>query len=224
MPKVVVGCPVKERAWCLPEWFTAVESQGVDIEYLFVYSDGDDETPALLKEHTDNVFLDVSPSRSNRDIMGHVWGAMDKYQYMAHLRNGLLNRAFDMGADYFFSLDSDIILPPNAIKRLLIYSDKHPGVIAPAVNMTWGTTAWNVMHWVDADNPNMAERRIAPPTTGQHHVVMAAMLLDRNAIDKCIWVPHQQGEDVGFAIHAWKSRVPLWWVEEIRCQHLMRRY
>lgn len=222
--KVVIGCPIKNRAWCLPDWFAAVEDQGIEVEYLFVYStDSTDETEVILKEHTDNILYDDSPGRPAHDIEGHVWGAMDKYQYMCHLRNGLLQHAKEMGADYFFSLDSDILLPRDGLKRLLHYAMTHQGVVSPAVNMTWGSTAYNVMSWIDRDNPNMGERTLLPPVTGQHHVIMAAMLLDRGAIEACEWVPHQQGEDIGFCINAWKLKVPLWWVAEVRCQHLMQR-
>jgi hypothetical protein len=226
--KLIIGCPIKDRAWCLPEWFAATEGQpldGVEVEYLFVLStDTSDNTEAVLKEHTDNVLYDISPGRSQRDIDGHVWGAMHHYQYMCHLRNGLLREAADMGADYFFSLDSDIILPPEGLKRVLDYARLHRGVTAPAVSMSWGQTAWNTMSWVDRNHPNMAERTLVPPVTGQRDVVMAAMLLDRSALDQCSWAPHQQGEDIGFCVQAWKLRVPLWWMAEVRCQHLMRRY
>ena len=221
--RVIVGCPVKDRAWCLPDWFEAVEAQGVDVEYLFIYTPGSDETEEVLLQHTTNILIEPT-GRSETEIAGHLWGDINKYAYMAHMRNELLRNAHAMGADYFFSLDSDIILPPDGLKRLLSYASTHPGVVAPKVNMSWGATNWNVMSWVDPKYPRMAERSLVPPKTGQHHVVMAAMLLDRDAIDRGLWVAHHQGEDIGFSVHAWKEQIPLWWVEEIHCQHWMRRH
>lgn len=223
--KLVIGMPVMNRGWILPQWFEAVEQQGVEHTVLALLSPSDDDTEQILKDHGAEILEHQEPSpRTAFEIDNHVWGNMPKYQYMADLRNGLCFAASLMGADYFFSLDSDIILPPDGLKKLLTYAERHPGVVAPAVNMSIGSVSWNVMDWVDPTNPNMAERKDREIKPRQRDVIMAAMLLDRNAMKVCQWEAHTGGEDVGFSVHAWRNEIPLWWNPEVRCQHIMRRF
>lgn len=222
--KLVVGMPVKARAWCLRNWFGALEEQEIEHGVLALLTPSDDETELILQEHGADVIYDTSEGRRQRDIDGHVWGKMSTFQYMADMRNELVRHALEMEADYFFSLDSDIILEKGALKKILQFAENHPGVVSPAVNMTTGgSTAWNTMDWVDRRFPNLPDRKVHMPKTGQRDVVMAAMLLDRSAME-VKWQAHQAGEDVGFCIDAWHRRVPLWWLAEVRCAHLMRRY
>ena len=223
--RVLIGCPVVSRAWILPEWFDAIEAQGIECSVLVVMSPSADNTEEILKDRGAEILYDDRSSvRTETEALAHIWGKMDVYSYMAGLRNGLVAAAKEREADYFFSLDSDIILPPGALENLLRFAVTHKGVIAPAVNMTLNSVAWNVMDWVDRRQPNMAERRSIPERkSGPQDVVMAAMLLDAYGMD-CQWRAHQQGEDVGFCIDAHNRGIKCWWVPEVRCQHIMRRY
>jgi hypothetical protein len=215
--------PVMERGWILPEWFNAVEAQGVDAEIICVYTHSVDDTEQILVAHGSTLLYDDRPGRSVNEIDAHVWGAHTTYEYITSLRNGLLEEAMRMGADHFFSLDSDIILSPGALKSLLDYmNDGHPGVVSPSVNMAPGQVCPNTMNWVDKTIPGMANREI-PPVTGRVDVIMAAMLLDSWGME-CRWQAHGQGEDVGFCLDAEAKQVPRWWVQEIQCEHRMRRY
>lgn len=217
---LLVGMPVCERAWILPDWFAALESQGVDYEVVCVLSPSQDDTERILKEHEVTILWDERPGRPMQEIDLHAWGKPDQYEYMASMRNRLVETAIDRGADYFFSLDSDIILPPDGLKRLLRFASSHPGVVAPAVNMTTNNRALNVMQWVGGDLANRTQRH---PPTGQADVVMAAMLLDQQGM-QCRWQSHSQGEDVGFSLDAASKQVPLWWVSDLKCEHWMHRY
>jgi hypothetical protein len=219
---LVVGCPCKDRAWVLPEWFDALYGQGIELEVICLVSASEDGTEAMLAEEGATVIMDDRPGRNTTEIDGHLWGSGATYQYMASLRNQLTDEAIARDADYFFSLDSDIILPPGGLKQLLDYAADHPGVVSPAVNMTVGSTAWNTMDWTDKQFPTMAIRPQHEPRSGPADVIMAAMLLDRTGME-CLWQPHGQGEDVGFCIDAHLKQVPRWWFPEVRCQHLMRR-
>lgn len=188
-----------------------------------VLSPSEDNTEQILKEHNVKILRHDLPGRKVRDVDAHIWGLPTTYTYMSKLRNTLIEAALGMEADYFLSLDSDVILPPDAIKRLLDYStNNHPGVIAPAVNMAQGAIAWNTMSWVDRAHPSLSHRPVREPLGGLADVVMAAMLLDKVGLE-ARWQTHPQGEDVGFCLDARAKEVPLWWVPEIKCDHRMRR-
>lgn len=220
---LVIGAPCKDRAWILPEWLYAIESQGVEADIICLVSASEDGTEEILdKAEGLTVLFDDRPGRNTTEIDGHAWGDLNTYAYMSSLRNRLVDEAIAYQADYFFSLDTDIILPPGALLQLLDFAEKHPGVVAPAVNMTTGTTAWNTMDWVDRETPGMAHRPVVDPQGGRVDVIMAAMLLDRSGME-CVWGAHGQGEDVGYCLDAARRQVPLWWLPSVKCEHRMRR-
>lgn len=222
--KLIIGCPVKERAWILPNWFDAIEEQGTVQEIVCVYSPSADETESMLKRENVTILYDLRSGRDVKEIDFHQWGNLERYEYMASLRNMLIDYALDNDADYFFSLDSDILLPPGALKYMLNHLAGHTGVVAPAVNMLMQQdTAWNTMSWVDQYHPNLAHRPVKHPKGGQVDVIMAAMLLDRKGLE-ARWTSHLQGEDVGFSVDAHYKKIPLWWLKDVHCQHIMRRY
>ena len=225
--KIVIGCPVKDRAWVIHDWLQGIYDQEVDadIEILCAVSPSSDGTEQYLLEGGAKLLRmpEHAYRRSKKDIDGHVWN-MEMYEFMASMRNGLKNRAFsEFECDYFFSLDSDIILPKGGLATLLAFAKDHPGVVSPGVNMTSRGVAWNVMSWVDQGRPSMAHRPIGEPPQGEADVIMAAMLIPRE--NKSVrWETHRQGEDVGYCIDAVRSRTKLWWVPMVRCKHLMYQY
>lgn len=222
---VIIGMLAKDRAWCLPEWFTSIWSQEIDgdLDVVSLVSPSEDGTEQLIIDQGVHVIKDDRPGRTTQEIDGHLWGSMETYEYMADIQNQLVDYACGENCDYFFSLDSDIILPPHAIKDLIDYmKDGHPGVSAPAVNLAVGDTAWNTMSWVNQDYPVMATRAVGIPSGGQADVVLAAMMMDRLGM-QCRYEAHNQAHDVGFCVRADRLDIPRWWVPEIRCTHLMRR-
>lgn len=220
---VVVGCPVKDRAWVLGEWFDAIQTQGVEVSVITLLSPSQDNTELILRDRGAHIIYDEEVGRSTTDIDNHIWGDQSNYEYMANLRNRLIDTCVSLDVDYFFSLDSDIILPPNALTQMLQFAESHAGIVAPAVNMVTGSPVWNVMNWVDKYRPGRADRTVVPIARGQADVVMAAMMLDRDGM-RARWESHSQGEDVGFCLDAYSKQIPCWWLPEIICEHWMRHY
>ena len=227
--KLVIGAPVKDRAWILPLWLESVHSQfasaGLEPHIVCLYSESSDETLELLTGAGVEVIYDDEPGRSTSEIEGHNWGHFETYDYMSRIRNRLTDHVRNSGADLFLSLDTDIILPPGGLSELVEYSSTHPGVVSPAVNMSWQAVAWNVMNWTQPDfHLSAAYRAPGVPSEGHVEILMAAMLLDRVAMTVCEWRPHVQGEDVGFGQSAREHGVDLWWVPSISCDHHMIRF
>src|SRR5205807_1548405 len=92
----------------------------------------------------------------------HAWSPeTGEYTYMAYLRNRLVDAARVGGADYFFSLDTDILMHPRTIEYLLhSYSDVGGDAVSPLVDMQpvkENGVAWNFMEWTplvnEDDNP-----------------------------------------------------------------------
>ena len=216
--KLIIGCPLKDRAWILPSWFTALAEQGIEHEVLVLLSPSSDDTEQILLDHGAGIIYDDEEGRPLSEIDSHGWGSLPTYEYMARVRNRLKNEAFDKGADYFLSLDSDILLPAGGLASLLTFAETHQGVVSPAVNMATGTVAWNTMRWDGELGSPTRDRGELPGFEAD--VIMAAMLIDRSAKD-CDWRHHSAGEDIGFCINARNLGVKLWWYPPVRCNHIM---
>lgn len=227
--KILIACPIKDRSWAVPHWYQGIEANfdiNVNIQVLALVTPGEDKTEDMLAAYNIEVIQDLEPGRTVHDINTHVWGPLPKFEYMASLRNRLVDEALARDVDYFFSLDSDIVLPTMGLARLLDYARTHPGVVSPSVNMVPNGVAWNVMNWGNPHYPMAANRdklypHLMAQQAGRADVVMAAMLLDRSAL-ACRWACHMAGEDIGFCLHAEELGIPRWWYPEVRCQHLMR--
>lgn len=226
MKKVIIGGPVRARGWVLPRWFEAVRAlevpEGVLVETAFLLSPSEDDTKDIVTWNADYVIFDSEAGRTVEEIEGHFWGG-SSYDYMARIRNDWLDFAWAQGADYVFSLDSDILLPPTALVSLLERIGERPGVVSPALNLGQHGLAWNVMAWSNPDVPGQAYRPDGvEPAEGYADIVCAALLMDQTA-SAVRFAAHPQGEDIGFCIDAHRKGVARWWAKEVLCDHLMRR-
>jgi len=227
---IVFGCPIKNRAWIVPRWLESIHNQYLladnDITYdiLCILSPSDDNTEALLLGGGADVVYHLADGRPASAIVGHHWGDLASYTYMASLRNLLLDHAAARNPTYFFSWDSDILLPPATLEKLIECEQAQPGIYAPSVSMSQDGTHLNTMQWQARDRqgiPIQAHRTPPPRHTAQVDVIMAAMLIERRFFH-VKWAPHPQGEDVGYSLNADRLSVPLYWVPEIRGTHIMR--
>jgi len=220
MANLIIGAPVKDRAWSLPAWHEGLRASGCPIVCLL--SRSEDDSRSVLEALGVEVVEDPEEGRPVQEIDGHVWNkGQSVFGYMARLRNRLLDLMIEREAQYFLSLDSDIVLPPNAIRDLLAVMERTGAdVISPAVATCFDPVEWNTMNW---GTDGRAWRHYIPQVTGPVDVVMAAMLLNRRAMESCRWMSHPQGEDIGFCLLAEKRGISRWWVPEMACTHMMFR-
>ena len=214
--KLIVGAPVKDRAWVLPEWHEPLSGYPI----VCLLSRSEDDSRSILEDLGVEVIDDLEEGRPVPEIDGHIWNrGTPVFEYMARLRNRLLDVMIEREAEYFLSLDCDIVLPPNAITDLLLIMERTGAdVISPAVALCFDPVEWNTMNW---DRTYTAWRHHIPMCTAPVDVVMAAMLLNRRAIESCRWMPNVQGEDIGFCLLAEQLGISRWWVPEIACTHIM---
>lgn len=121
MKKVLIGCPVRNRAWILPRYLESLRSLDYDphkIEYCFVVNDSTDNTLEILRNFKYEV---LNPVRIiNCNLQGNNGHQRGQYSFfhLAILRNILLDEFLKSDCEYLLSVDSDILLPPNTIKAL----------------------------------------------------------------------------------------------------------
>ncbi len=107
--KVLIGCPTYSRyKYCIDEYLKAVQ----DIEH--------DSYDLLLVDNSpdDSFFKELKSRGVNIVKIAHCEPARER---IIRARNVLRDRAIDGGYDHFLSLEQDIIVRPDILKRLLAH-------------------------------------------------------------------------------------------------------
>ncbi len=240
MTNILISAPIYDRAWILPEWFKAIERQNFplsNIGFLFNLGPDDDSTHDILwnwhQDHPEVKLFDAQIqmriAHSAHPDETRVWSSMQYYN-MVFLRNDLLERASVLeGFDYYFSLDSDIILEdPETINKLIAYAqeDFSRSVISPLMYMTpFDTNFPSAMSWIDRPG-GKAIRRLEEYRIGElfeTDVVMAAVFMQKPAFKNVRYQWHQQGEDLGFATALAEFGFKSFAAWDIYCPHIMHK-
>lgn len=230
--RVMIGAPVRNRAWALPRYLEALQTAvttlpGLDglVSYTWVVNDCTDHTPSVLEAFARDR-PDV-PVRIIRYDMGAAATASEmrgqySYHHLAHLRNVLLDAFLESDAEYLLSIDSDLILPAKGLRRLL--SHQVDLVAALVDNDASGTQpAWNIMR-PSQTAPGRFERILDPLAHGLLEVGLtgACILIHRRVIEAGVrYSHHPQGEDGGFCLAATAAGFPIWADCGVRCLHRM---
>lgn len=204
---ILAGCPVLLRDWVLPDWFdhldTAATIAGVDLEFVFVGGAWDEATWAAIDQGAagrpvHQVIVD-EPRRTRarswtRDDAGRSDPHRRRYHRMVELRNALLARVREVAPPAFLSLDSDILLHPNALADVIETQAAHDhAAVAAAVDLRPG-----VPNYFRASLMGGYMRPAVGPVTVGVDVIMAAKLMAPAGYHVDYrW--HRQGEDIGWS-------------------------
>lgn len=241
MTKILIGAPIYDRAWILPTWFKAIENQNFpkeDLGFVFALGPDDEATHDQLwswhERHPEFMVFDgqieMQISHSAHPDDTRIWSSMQYYN-MAFLRNTLLERAATFGDqfDYYFSLDSDILLEdPETLNKLVAYAeeDRSRAVLSPLAYMTpFDTNYPSAMSWVE--NPGgRAMRDLNRYKIGElfeADIVMAAVFMQKHVFQTVRYQWHAQGEDLGFATALADFGFKSYGAWDIYCPHIMHK-
>lgn len=221
--KLVVGCPVRQRSWIITHWFDHVEAAAaaadVTPHYLFVGDPHEDPTIAVIANHC--------------AYLGRAWGlgkttepgATDRrewdegrFAHMVALRNQLLGAVRDFEPDYFLSLDSDILLHPEALTHLFESIERF-GAVAGATFMTPQGTYCPNYGWLSGMT---GLSRQEPTHVGVIPVgVIMALKLMSPAAYAVDYELHPQGEDIGWSAACARVGVKFGWDNRSVSKHVM---
>lgn len=216
--KVLIGCPVRSREWVMSHWLMhsslAADIAGVDIEYVFVMSK-EDPTLAVIEKNASAPFhvLD-SQERVERDE--RHWNHT-RYREMTRLRNWLLAEVRQREPDLFLSLDSDILLHPDALVYLL-QSVEHFDAVGGKCWMTDTTDACSYIQLVNSHGFHRPDVRSVIPVD----VIMAIKLMTPSAL-AVDYIFDSDGEDVGWSRQATKAGLKLGFDGRVCSKHVMAR-
>lgn len=227
-PRLLIGCPVRDRGWILPKWYdhvlAAAENAGFqddEIGFVFVGQPHNDlETFDVIHwfaaRYPTTVLVSSEPTRNARS---RNWSAA-RFHEMVGYRNALLGLVRDQEPDLFLSLDSDILLAPQAISSAF---DAMSEYALDAVGLKCFMT--------DAHRSHPSYGMIAGGglVRSDHDgvlcsvdVIMAAKLMGPAAYNTDYKL-HRIGEDIGWSLAAKRTGVRLGWDGQLVNKHVMRR-
>lgn len=219
---LLVGCPVQSRGWIMPSWLKAVQEarpQGWDMQFVFAKDKSDD---SLVDFRTDRKVHIVDVKDQKRDYE-RAWNG-DRYHHMAFIRNRLLDRVKDINPDLFLSLDSDILVHPEAITNMIATlvekDDKHR--LAACGGLTYlDETDPRITNAASLVGPNY--RRTQTKGRPKVDVIMAIKLMNEKGFNTPYeW--HLKGEDFGWSEAVRRNRCELVFDGRVGSKHVMNPY
>lgn len=206
--KLVVGAPVYERGWILERWFECLTSSIDSIspkEAILVmnYAPGDDNTHDIIGKWSSYFDrTDIIQDHGN-DHEAHPDGyrnwSLERYRTMSRLRNRLLTEVRGLEPDLYLSCDTDMLLQPDTLKKLVDGLDGFDG-IAPLTFMTPTTTSYpNAMLGDFFSRPGLPDPwgEVIPVAVCFGTVLMGPELY--GGVD---YVEDPMGEDIGWGKRA----------------------
>jgi len=232
--KLVIGCPIYKRSWILDHWIRCIYKQSIDISnigFVFETSPNDDETNTKLetwKKYEKRIPFFSIKQRDDRPHFQHVdngrqW-TISKYANMVSLRNSILETVREQDPDYYFSLDSDILIEnPNTLELLIAHIKQGADAVNPLMYMTpVGDKYPSVMSWVEGvDGKAMRLNDYPIGTYFQSDVIMAAKMMSKPIYKNVDYTIHTQGEDVGWSQTCKEKGFKLFCASYIYAPHIM---
>lgn len=238
LPEVTIGCPVRNRAWILPfylKYLTELDYPKEKIRFAFLLNDSSDGSGDILlnfkKDHM-HEYLSIDLYECNLgtkpDFRGNIKEREHIFKALAEVRNELLEH---ITSPYFFSVDSDILVPRHALRTLIEDNKKIvAGVIwndyVARPEATYPNVRSNLLIRVKDDKPGNLDRithYLNYPLNSLFEVYLtgAVYLLDRDAYTKCRYGFSAYGEDYQFCEDAHKNGFEIWADSRVFCSHVM---
>lgn len=216
---IIVGCPVSYRSWILPAWFDHVEEScrvaGMRPTYAFVVNPEDLETVGVVEERASAAWILWVPDGRVNDL--RQW-TDSRYRQLTYLRNGLLDLVNDERPDLFLSLDSDILLHPDAVRNLIESTEQFDAVGGKVYMTPTGDTcpSWGMF------GREGGLRREEASGVFPVEIIMAVKLMTPKAY-AVRYSFHTHGEDLGWSKNCAAAGVKLGFDGRVTSKHVMSR-
>lgn len=222
--RIGVGCPIFEREWCLPRWFQCLFNQRVNpknIDLVFAYTPGTDATMEIIEKYGSKFgslsILDCAdlPAFKERDN--------ERFFPLVILRNRIIDKLREIQPDFYFSYDSDIIIPEGCLKTLI---KDNKDIVGPWLDLVPPGLIPNCASIEGKDG--FVRRKpyaLHYPQSGLYKVdtVFAAFLMKNEVFNSCTYAWHPAGEDFGWALDVRSKGFESWMNGDIIANHLYRK-
>lgn len=222
----MIGCPVRNRAWILPEYLRCLENLDYPEDkktYCFIVNDCQDETPEILMEFAQRQPGQVSLVVDNSDTGGYLRGHYS-FRRLAYLRNLLLREFLRSECDLLFSIDSDILVPPDALRVLISHNRDIVSCLVCNGKEIGDLSIYNVLckneagHYIHM-KPVPRDRLFRVDCTGAAYLIRRQVLMGPDIRYSDLY----GAEDIGFCESAARQGVEIYCDGRLEVTHVMKR-
>ena len=143
MKKILITAPLRQEADIFLEYQKGLDAlevpEGYAVSRFFVVNDCREVIPFIENAEWTETETGEAYEKTGND---HLW-TLDLMRKMSGLRNMTIRKMLDGGYDYWFSVDTDIVLDPRTLKTL-IEADKD------IVSEIFWTKAPSGFYWCNA--------------------------------------------------------------------------
>jgi hypothetical protein len=222
--ELVIGCPIKDRAWVLNAWIDAAlisfYKADVDPFFAFVTGPSSDETNQIIENRLSGRFVSIE---STQDVpLGEgehrFWGPERMNSIVSH-RNQLLGLVRELQPDRFLSLDSDILLHPRTVNNLLETSDMYDAV----GGRCFMSPVRKVSSYGKLDDSRDFKRGTDGDGVFPVGVIMAIKMMNPYAYE-VDYSFHKDGEDISWSRSCRENGLSLGWDGRNINKHVLNRF
>ncbi len=225
--KVMIGCPVRNRAWAMPEYLGHIMNLDyalTDLEFCFIINDCVDNTGVILRDFAIQNAGRVRLVERNHKQPGHHLRGRYSLSRLADLRNLLLREFLASSCSHLFSVDSDILVPPHSLKVLL--QDRCDIVSALVCNghEIGDNGLFNILGMDSYTGAYLHIRDFPKNQLFPVECTGAAYLIDRGVIEDAgvRYSAFRGSEDIGFCEDARRKGRGIFCDSRVKCVHLMK--
>lgn len=214
--KVLIAAPLKQERHIFAEYQKALDAleipDGVTVDRFYVVND----CPEIIPDIRGEYIVMNTGDRYDKAVNDHIW-THENLVKMHGLRNATIERARAGGYDYWFSIDTDLVLHPLTLKTLL---DADKDIVS---EIFW-TNGW-CNAWMHDQASGMSKEWHTP---GLYEVGMtgALTLVKREVFEAIDYTPIPNivaalwGEDRHFCIRAACHGFGIWVDTHYPAEHL----
>lgn len=223
--KVMIGCPVRNRAWILPrylEHISRLEYPRDKLEYCFIINNCTDDTRQILEDFARKQSIPVKLVIADfQDKAGHTRGNYS-FNRLAWLRNILLSEFLKSSCGFLFSVDSDILVPPDVLSKLIEDECEIISALVCNGHQVGDKQIFNILN-KSKDGTFIHLKEFPRDRTFQVDCTGAAYLIKRKMIeDMGIRYSAEFGaEDIGFCEAAREKGIKIYCDGRLECIHVM---
>lgn len=236
---VTIACPVRNREQYLPFYLDSIFKQTFPKELtnlFFVTNNCTDDSKKILKkfkqthEHLyphiriDNIDNDAIPDDTESRYIRSKTNSI--YVFLAELRNYI---AFNTNTDFLFSCDSDIMLLPETLERLLNHNKKLVSALVcngHVFAQFYKDLKINKYKYTNCMKRNISSKYVhflRSELKGliEVDVTGAVYLIHKDIYKNCKYEVDQQGEDIPFCESVQESGEKLYCDTDLKLPHCM---
>jgi cellulose synthase/poly-beta-1,6-N-acetylglucosamine synthase-like glycosyltransferase len=234
LPTVTIGCPIANRKYLVNRYLDAIYKLDYPKDKIKLYflinncTDGTDfelrDFQRMYKDQYVDIVLEKYNAMSFRKDVRLTQHRLETYKRLAELRNYVLSK---IDTDYFFSVDSDIIVNPNVLMELL---KTEKDIIAAVINNDKITRPYNKYPYIRTnllihDGKGIIHYYNFPiETITEVGYTGAVYLMAKKVAEQVKYEYNELGEDISFCENAQKLGYKIYahtglWQKHIMCEY-----